>query len=77
MRRCVEEHDRKDVQVPHAVDSGEEGAVYLHRVLSPVPVALIHLDNKTNKQMLTLVLVLVPTEEGNTSHFITLSMRLT
>lgn len=45
MRRGVEEHDGEDVQVPHAVDAGEEGAVHLHRVLSPVPVALIHLTD--------------------------------
>lgn len=43
MRWRVEEHDGKDIQVPHAVDAGEEGAVHLHRVLPPVPVALIHL----------------------------------
>lgn len=44
VRWRVEEHDGKDVQVPHAVDAGEEGAVHLHRVLPPVPVALIHLQ---------------------------------
>lgn len=44
----VEEHDGKDIQVPHAVDAGEEGTVDLYRVLSPAPVALIHLhkDNR-------------------------------
>lgn len=43
VRRRVEEHDGEDVQVPHAVDAREEGAVHLHRVLPPVPVALVHL----------------------------------
>lgn len=43
VRRCVEEHDGEDIQVPHAVDAREEGTVHLHCVLSPVPVALIHL----------------------------------
>lgn len=44
VRRRVEEHDGEDVQVPHAVDAGEEGAVHLHRVVAPVPVALVHLQ---------------------------------
>lgn len=44
MRRRIEEHDGEDVQVPHAIDAGEEGAVHLHCVFSPVPVTLIHLD---------------------------------
>lgn len=49
VRRCIEEHDGKDVQVPHAIDSSEEGAVHLHCVLSPVPVALIHLCSDTRQ----------------------------
>lgn len=49
VRRCIEEHDGKDVQVPHAIDASEEGAVHLHRVLSPVPVALINLDTDKGK----------------------------
>lgn len=44
VRRRVEEHDGEDVQVPHAVDAGEEGAVHLHRVVAPVPEALVHLQ---------------------------------
>lgn len=43
VRGCVEEHDGKDIQVPHAIDASEEGAVHLHCVVPPVPVALIHL----------------------------------
>lgn len=49
VRGCVEEHDGKDVQVPHAVDASEEGAVHLHRVVPPVPVALIHLHPDPRK----------------------------
>lgn len=45
VRRGVEEHDGEDVQVPHAVDAGEEGAVHLHCVFSPVPMTLIHLTD--------------------------------
>lgn len=55
VRRCVEEHDGKDIQVPHAIDAGEEGAVDLHCVFSPVPVTLIHLDgseDNTAEEML-------------------------
>lgn len=57
VRRCVEEHDGEDVQVPHAIDSSEEGAVHLHCVLSPVPVALIHLCSDT-RQIQALIVTL-------------------
>lgn len=42
--RRVQEHDGEDVQVPHSVDAGEEGAVHLHHVVPQVPMALIHLQ---------------------------------
>lgn len=50
VRGCVEEHDGKDVKVPHAVDASEEGAVHLHRVVPPVPVALIHLRSEPRQR---------------------------
>lgn len=44
VRGGVQEHDGEYVEVPHAVDACEEGAVHLHGVSPPVPVTLIHLD---------------------------------
>lgn len=54
VRWGVQEHDGKDVQVPHAVDASEEGTVHLYSVLSPVPVALIHLHAEKS-QIHTLI----------------------
>lgn len=55
VRRCIEKHEGKYIEVPHAIDSGEEGAVHLNRVATPVPVTLIHLI--THNTYITLKII--------------------
>lgn len=50
VRRRVQEHQGEDVEVPHPVDAGEEGAVHLYRDVPPLPVAFGHLPGR--KQIL-------------------------
>lgn len=58
VRRCIEKHEGKYIEVPHAIDSGEEGTVHLNRVATPVPVTLIHLlthnENHANEHQYTM-----------------------
>ncbi len=57
VRRCIEEHEGKYIEVPHAIDSGEEGAVHLYSVTTPVPMTLIHLltHNKKTYELINLL----------------------
>lgn len=43
---CVQEHQSKDIQVPHAIDASEKGTVHLHRDAAPLPMAFSHLWEK-------------------------------
>lgn len=54
--RRIQEHEGEHVQVPHAVNPGEERAVYLNRVISPVPVSLVHLRTHTHTFMCPLLI---------------------
>lgn len=42
----VQEHEGEHVEIPHAVDAGEEGAVHLDRDGPPLPVAFCHLSRE-------------------------------
>ena len=42
----VQEHQSKDIQVPHAIDASEKGTVHLHRDAAPLPMAFSHLWEK-------------------------------
>ncbi len=56
VRRCIEEHEGKYIEVPHAIDSGEEGAVHLYSVTTPVPMTLIHLlTHKKTYELINLL----------------------
>lgn len=46
VRWRVQEHQSEDVEVPHPVDAGEEGAVHLYRYVPPLPVAFGHLPGR-------------------------------
>lgn len=51
VRRRIQEHQGKDVEVPHPVDAGEEGAVHLYRYVPPLPVAFGHLPRRKHTRM--------------------------
>lgn len=41
----IQEHQSKDIQVPHAIDAREKGTVHLDRDAAPLPMAFSHLTN--------------------------------
>lgn len=43
---CIQEHQSKDIQVPHPIDAREKGTVHLDRNTAPLPVAFSHLREK-------------------------------
>lgn len=40
---CVQEHQSKDVQIPHPIDACEKGTVHLDCDITPLPMAFGHL----------------------------------
>lgn len=46
MRWCIQEHQSKDIQIPHPIDAREEGTVHLHGDAAPLPMAFSHLWKK-------------------------------
>lgn len=46
MGRCIQEHQSKDIQVPHPIDACEKGAVHLDCDTTPLPMAFGHLWRK-------------------------------
>lgn len=40
---CIQEHQSKDIQVPHPIDACEKGTVHLDRDTTPLPMAFSHL----------------------------------
>ena len=44
----IQEHQSKDIQVPHPVDACEKGTVHLHCDTAPLPMAFSHLQKKGN-----------------------------
>lgn len=47
MGRSIQKHDGEDIQVPHAINAGEESTVHLDGILSPLPVSIIYLKRKS------------------------------
>lgn len=42
---CIQEHQSKDIQVPHSIDASEESTVHLNCYTTPFPMAFCHLTN--------------------------------
>lgn len=49
VRRRVQEHQGEDIEVPHPVDAGEEGAVHLYCHIPPLPEAFGHLPRRKQR----------------------------
>lgn len=63
MRWCIQEHQSKDIQIPHPIDAREEGTVHLHGDAAPLPMAFSHLWKKDSNIRLEPRRNITPTQE--------------
>lgn len=56
VRRCIQKHEGKHIEVPHAINASKECTVDLNCVSAPLPVSFIHLptQNKPKTALLDI-----------------------